>query len=343
MFFCNKSRIAWIFYIVMISTAKAEGPSPEFIKAKALAQAKRIHSIRYTSKTKRLEGPLATKSNPKPRKSLTEIDLDYVDAMQKFRAHVKLVPEKEKPLELYSVYDGHRYRSHDVGSGGMMLANEAQMASPIFGAEALVFPYLFLMSENAILTHDLLRDEGTWNRAFADAKYLDTLKSEGFTLHRVRLPGPKPEQSIIAAFAEELDYFPHTLLFEEAGHNTGSVRTIEYARLGDEAEPVIFPTQLQVVLKDLKKGTISEDRILTDRHSIAINQDVPDEIFHIPMEKVKVINDVDRKTSRLVGDPAPPTPQPESWSSIRILTIVTVLCAVGLILAVAIGRRSPRA
>jgi len=286
----------------------AQDVSLDLIQAKALVAANRVESIAFHSSIEMREGPIASVATPRPQKQLSFGQAEYKQSGDKFWSHLVLTREGQPPMEIDTAFDGRRYQSHDARSGGLMLSDGPALPNATLAGDALYYPYLFLMTEEGSFTPKLLKDASGWRRAFAKATVLSSSKQGALRLHNVEFPGPKAGQTFVVTFAEELDFFPYATQLNERGRNVGSVSVVEHVVLGDAAEPITFPTQLEVVFKTFAKdgATINHTSIRTDPKTIRVNQPLESASFAIPKDRVRVINDVDRMTSERVGDSSGP-------------------------------------
>lgn len=208
--------------------------------------------------------------------------------------------DKEKAFGRTIAYDGKFYQELNPQQASLYLRrkiNNGRIRYP--GPEALVMAYGFAIEpllEND-LSIDALKRDDTWNRLSEVSTYIGSKNIRGHECHVVKfaLNAPNNEKVIYeVAFADDLGMFP--IHFEAKLNDTKlvAVQDVEDYMVDNKSkQPVILPLTIVTVGYDEDGNKHHVTKINVDKNTVEINKNIPESVFTIPRNQLRVVFDYD--------------------------------------------------
>ena len=222
---------------------------------------------------------------------------DFKKEGKKFRVETvldgtKVSPEKENSIiSEITAFDLNKYQIFDKRS--QWLAFMDHDINPLAEINIpLVRPYLLLFLGEE-LSFENIQDKAFWDRLKKQIKKIQKTTAEDYDCIQMDMTLPGGAKLCQIYWAEEFGYYPIKVQLSDADGNKNVEITVKQVMKQETTKgPIFIPMVIEQMdwheTDGYKYGT---SRHTIDSNSLSVNEDIPDEVFTIPLHMAKRITD----------------------------------------------------
>jgi peroxiredoxin len=183
-------------------------------------------------------------------------------------------------------FDGSDYQIFHKDTLDLNVRNRPVFADNKYCHDLPIFRLYAFWLKGADQTFEAARSRHTWTRVPQGIRVIGSTVVDGCSCVRVDIPTRGPDERRPVAhrvyFARDLEFYP--ILVENVDSNGSTLTRAAVThplKLETPASTVVIPLELELSYT-LPGGGCSTTTYTIDRATLSVNQDIPDDVFHIP-------------------------------------------------------------